>query len=312
MNLWVYLFSSASIIVTFSVFSYYSEVLNSNLYDGKKFNFSSFLLVFNYAYLFLATIIAKLITNKKNFSNLFNKELIIASIFSVVSLESTINLGYTLNYLFAVLFRSSKFLSLVISSLIFHKHRKDDHSSQNLGFAICTTVGLILFASGGKDSGKSELVGFFYGFLSLFADCVVSHNQSKVDRKTFDFLTLMQVMNFWNLITSIILCFGIKGEFWPAVQFIQTHNSVLLNQFLSTSCFVVGSFFIFFHLNNFGPVNLAYVTSVRKVITIFVSCILFSHSLNAMKTSGMVIIIICVIADVFGNIKKARAKPKIQ
>lgn len=313
MDLKVYLLSSTAIMVSFNVLSVFSEKLNDTSYNGQKFVYSSFMLVINYLFVFLSSIIAKRVTGKQNFKNMFKKELLIASFFSVVSLECAINIGYTLSYLFAILFRSSKFLSLVIASFIFGNKKNSEHTGKNLIFALCTTVGLVIFASGGHFSGKSELVGFLYGIMSLIADCLVSHNQEKLKHESsaeFDFITVMQVMNFWNLLVSIVLCFFIKQEFWPAVHFVAQHPPSLVAQLVVSIAFTLGNFFIFFHLTTFGSVNLAYVTSVRKVITIFVSCVFFAQSLNTQKIIGIGIIILCVAADIHENYKKSKNSKK--
>jgi hypothetical protein len=82
------------------------------------------------------------------------------------------------DYLFNVLLRSSKFLSVLIGAMVFGTHghqvkRKD------IFWAIVLTIGVIIFSFGSENSGKKKgsEIGYFFGILSLLCDTFVSHFQ---------------------------------------------------------------------------------------------------------------------------------------
>ena len=306
----VYLLSCAAIISTFTLNSIAFESLNKTSFEGQRLDQSSFILVISYAFVLLVSTLCKLALKQRNFAHLFTWELMIASVACVVSLESTINLGFTLDYTFAVIFRSSKFLSVLLSSIIFGSGGRHKEKP-NLWLGTLTTLGLILFATDGEFTRTSQLVGFFYGFLSLFADCVVSHFQSKLDRDRFDFVSIMQVMNFWNLLASFGLCL-LKGEMTSAVQFIWNYPPAGTALLTAAMSFGLGSLFIFFHLNRYGPVNLSYVTTLRKIGSIFLSLLLFPNSISLKKAIGVALIVGCIAIDVLETVRRIRSKSKCQ
>lgn len=308
-DFYAYLVCSAGIILSFNINSYYSEQMIDNTFDGKRFNFSSFTLLINYSFVFLAATIGKLLTGGRQFKHLFNKNLLMASLFSVVSLEATINIGYSLSFMFQVLFRSSKFLSIVVASLLFGDKHAHGLSAKNLIFAVMTTVGLLVFALGGKSGGESQVIGFVYAVISLISDCIVAQSQNTLKNdESFDFLTIMQTMNFWETILSAFLCLGFKGEFHPALHFIGRHPKIVSVLAMMTVSITVGNFFIFYHLKKFGPVSLAYTTSVRKVITIMITCVIVGKLLSGQQMVGIALILTCVLFDIYGVYVSSKEK----
>ena len=74
-----------------------------------------------------------------------------------------------------VLIRSSKFISVLIGTIIFSK---DHHFSRvDLFWGIILTIGIVTFHMGNRKhkSGVTEISGFLCGILSLIADSCVSH-----------------------------------------------------------------------------------------------------------------------------------------
>ena len=138
------------------------------------------------------------------------------------------------DYLFNVLLRSSKFLSVLIGAVVFGTHghgikRKD------IFWAVVLTLGVIVFSFGQQGSGskKGSEIGYFFGILSLLCDTFVSHFQEsfkavqkKNDKNKLHFLDFTLATNIFMFLTGLCLSI-ISGELPKMSQFITQHPKVV-------------------------------------------------------------------------------------
>ena len=80
-----------------------------------------------------------------------------------------------LNFLMKVLLRSSKFVSVLLGTILFssnHSFNKTD-----LFWAVALTIGIVIFHMGNRKhkNAVTEFSGFLCGAISLVSDTFVSH-----------------------------------------------------------------------------------------------------------------------------------------
>lgn len=92
-------------------------------YDGKHFKFSTGFLLFQTGIMIAFISIVKLLRRQKiPLRDYLNRELFFSGFFQALSVYSTIMMSVKVDYLFNVLLRSSKFLSVLIGALVFRTH----------------------------------------------------------------------------------------------------------------------------------------------------------------------------------------------
>jgi UDP-galactose transporter B1 len=212
-----------------------------------------------------------------------------------------------LNYTVQVLIRSSKFLSIVLSIVIFKTDGHEHINYKTLLLASAMTVGIFIFHLG--DSHKSvgtEFRGIIFGVLSLVFDCFVNHHQKKLKKHSdISFLALLQATNFWCFIFSLIYGF-LKGEAQLAFSFVATHPRVLIDLVSNFTFQTAGIYFVYYHINQFGPESLAKVTTVRKCFSVLVSFVAFGHALNSFKVAGLSILFVVIFYELFDELRKKK------
>ena len=219
----------------------------------------------------------------------------------------------TLSYTAQVLFRSSKFLSIVLSVVIFRSDGYEKMNRKTIILAILLTFGVVLFNFGeGVNSNKSRLMGFLYGFLSLLSDCLVNHYQSTYKRKyTPDFQTMLQETSFWCILFSLILSV-ILGDLTPSLKIMVRNHQILLDLILNFTIQTAGLFSIYFHISRFGTISTAKLSTIRKCLNVLFSFIWFGHSLNLMKGGGLLIVFTVILIELSDELRQKSGKKKLK
>lgn len=233
--------------------------------------------------------------------------------FITLSLESTIQIALQLNYLVQVLIRSSKFLSIVLSVVLFKTDGHEVITSKTLLLASLMTAGIFIFHLG--DAHKSvttEITGIVFGVLSLTFDCAVNHYQNKVKKaQQLSYLSLLQATNFWCFIFSILLGF-IKGELQEASAFIVTHPQAIFDLVFNFIIQTLGIYIVYFHIFKFGPASLAKVTTVRKCFSVLISFVAFGHPLNEFRIAGLGLLFVVIIYEMLEELRKKPTVTKVK
>lgn len=94
-----------------------------------------------------------------------------------MAIFSTLQMSFKIDYLFNVLFRSAKFLSVLFGAILFKSHGHHNINKSDLLWGLVLTGGVFIFNLGSetKKDILSSFEGFLFGFLSLVADSCVSH-----------------------------------------------------------------------------------------------------------------------------------------
>jgi len=162
--------------------------------------------------------------------------------------------------------------------------------------AFLVTVGVAIFSlfSGEVDyNGNTEMKGFFYMILYVTFDCFTSQWQDKI------YLTYgksnvdpYQMMLGVNLSAICITTFGliISGDFLIVYEFFLTNPSVLWYNVITAITSASGQLCIYSTIKEFGPVVFTIIMTVRQMISICISSMVFGHNITREALGGAVLV----------------------
>lgn len=228
-----------------------------------------------------------------------------------LSAETATLMSFKLSYLINVLVRSSKFISVLIGTILFKSDGHENFNNRSIVLAVIMTIGIFIFHMGGskKHSVVTDIVGLILGVVSLASDYLVSKYQNGVRKMKLSYFDLMLGNNFWCLIITIGMGL-VKSEFAASGAFIMEHPIALWDILESSVVKVVGIYFIFYHIYMFGPISLAYITTVRKVFTVILSFLIFRHTLGPLRVIGITIVFTIIAIDLYDNIMKKKKEER--
>lgn len=150
--------------------------------------------------------------------------------------------------------------------------------------------GVVLFTVGGaknKQQAENTTYGIIILAISLVLDGATGALEDRVVEElgwkhgegTFD---LMMFINLWSIPTTVIVMVCV-GDF----SIFEMTTTQLTNLSMLGVAGSFGQVFIFYTLSNFGALVVAMLTTVRKVITITLSVILFGHVFTMPQVAGV-------------------------
>ncbi|XXQ31859.1 Sugar phosphate transporter domain-containing protein [Plasmodiophora brassicae] len=197
----------------------------------------------------------------------------------IVAVSMTFARGLTnmslqyLNYPSQVIFKSLKLIVVLIGSIVIYKKR---YPSQELVSCGMLVVSAILFTLGDADvSPRFSWTGIGVVLLSLFFDALHSNSQEHV-LQAHNASTL-ELMIFGNLFAAAMsfLVTAVSGELLEAYRFCGQQPVIYL-YFTVRMLFVYGGVLCFVAIiKRFGVVAATTITTVRKVLSIILSFLVF-------------------------------------
>lgn len=200
-----------------------------------------------------------------------------------------------------MLLGTSKFFNVLVFNY-FVKSEENQISTDQLLLGLLFTIGLFIFSfeSPSHNSQSISLVGLAYTIMSFGMDGLVSYFQGKTKSKsmsTISSLSYMQIINFWCLVVFTAHFLLVKSSFEGLCLLYDNPKSFML--ILQVSLIdTIGEFFTFNLVNLYGPITLALVCTIRKIISILLSIYVYDHPVTPQKVFGMAIIFFVLIADV--------------
>ena len=221
------------------------------------------------------------------------------AIFSAfLRLFSTISSLYSLNFIsypHLLIARSMKILPVFLSDVLLLK--KTQKYWKKCLSVFVTTIGVFLFSSNDIMDGEGKdntIVGIGFVTFSLFIDGALAMTQTKMlYSEKPDYLEVMNYMSLWQLVLSCIF-FSFSFE-KKGVIFLMENHIIIYMIILYSSIDSIGQFLIYRILVNYGTYMIAFVTTIRKFVTIVLSIILFHHILSTVKWFGLVMVFVGAI-----------------
>ena len=78
------------------------------------------------------------------------------------------------------------------------------------------------------------------------------------------------------------------------MNFILEDSLAMYHTIILSITSAVGQLFIFYTIKEFGPVIFTIFMTTRQIFSLFLSCILFAHSLNLLSWVGALIVFVVV------------------
>ncbi|KAL9190233.1 hypothetical protein ACHAXT_007444 [Thalassiosira profunda] len=129
----------------------------------------------------------------------------------------------------------------------------------------------------------------------LFFDSFTSQWQSKMFKRHRDLsmIELMFATSAFSTALSLITLVH-DGMLWPAFDFISRHSEIQLHFFLFSICSTMGQLFIFYTIKNFGAVVFAIIMTLRVLISIALSVLLYEHKVTSTGFFGLAVVVAAV------------------
>eukprot|EP01038_Epipyxis_sp_PR26KG_P005629 gene5629-7773_t len=166
--------------------------------------------------------------------------------------------------------------------------------------ATLITLGVAMFNLSEKTpkGALKEQADSSYGIallaLYLICDSFTSQWQSKVYKQHgVDQYQMMLGVNIWSMIMTGFTLFQ-SGEFISSLAFIMADSNAFLHMIILSITSATGQLFIFYTIKEFGPVIFTIMMTTRQILSLFLSCLLFAHSLGLIGwvCSGVVFLIV--------------------
>ncbi|KAL4073134.1 UAA transporter [Scleroderma yunnanense] len=230
-----------------------------------------------------------------------------------------------------VLGKSCKLVPVMLMNFLLYRRRFAPH--KYLVVAMVTAgISIFMFFGNEKPSKGSngsqtqlpyeQLIGIAYLFVNLILDGAVNSTQDEIfSRYKVSGQQMMFWINAFCTATSLALgtlplpyipvlhpSSGAQSEFASAIAFVREHPSIVvpLVQFSLTGA--LGQLFIFETLQHFGSLTLVTITLTRKMFTMILSVVVYSHRLTLGQWLGAGIVFVGISVEAWVKRKDVHAK----
>jgi adenosine 3'-phospho 5'-phosphosulfate transporter B2 len=167
------------------------------------------------------------------------------------------------------------------------------------------TLGVTMFTLSEKSPTvlQTERYDTTYGVCLLGAylicDSITSQWQSKVYKQYgVDQFQMMLGVNIWSMIMTGFTLYQ-SGEFLTSLAFIMADSNAFLHMLVLSVTSATGQLFIFYTIKEFGPVVFTIIMTTRQIFSLFLSCLLFKHSLGWMSLVSAVLVFMIVANRIY-------------
>ena len=172
--------------------------------------------------------------------------------------------------------------------------------------AVLLSVGVSLFLLAADPSGKrTSAATTFSGAILLLGymafDSFTSNWQSELFSEYK--MSAIQMMFGANLFSCLFtVCSMIEGgNFFSAVAFMMSHPEFAVHAEILSLASVTGQLFIFYTLQSFGPVVFTIIMTIRMMLSIMLSCIIYNHPLSAQAVLGVIVVFVALFWRVYAR-----------
>lgn len=232
----------------------------------------------------------------------------------IVSLAMTASRGLTnvslqyLNYPTQVIFKSMKLITVMIGSLFI---LKSSFSLLEYVSAVTLVVSACLFSLGDADvTPHYSSLGLFVVLLSLVFDAIHANTQETLLKEHK--ATTTEAMLFTNLFSAgfALVIVVLSGELFPAIQYCSLYPSSYF-LFVLRAAVIYGGVLCFVTLiKSNGVVTATSVTTVRKILSILMSFVLFPKPFTEKYIWGVVTFAVSVLLSYYDVRQKHLNKGK--
>ena len=181
--------------------------------------------------------------------------------------------------------------------------------------AVLISIGMIAFLSGNEDDKSVERSTTFAGFLILIGYMCFDSFTSNWQQELFTEYKMspIQMMAGVNLFSCLLTSVSLfqQGIFYTSLAFMSQYSRFLLDCIVLSICSAVGQNFIYFTINKFGAVAFVIIMTVRQVVAVILSCIMFQHSMAPVAIVGIFIIFAALFLNIYCKYKMKMKKKSL-
>merc|ERR1719238_565787 len=115
-------------------------------------------------------------------------------------------------------------------------------------------------------------------------------------------------MLYANLFSSGFTALGLvlNLEILSVLSFIAANQAIMWHISVMAICSAVGQLFIFYTIKRYGPLVFATIQTVRQLLSIVLSILLFSHPVNSQMMSGVALVFAALGGQIYYKYKNRK------
>jgi len=296
-----FLFCFCGLQVSYLTWGYMQELIMTSKFEATKsspdgrFPSAAFCVFSNR---FLAIIVA-MISVKIRHGAVFANNIAPLQAFTPCALSNTMSswsqyasLRYV-SFPVQTVFKSSKIIPVMIMGKVL---KGTSYPTTQYVEAALITLGVAIFSLSSKSSeseSSTEGIGLIFMLMYITFDCFTSQWQDRVyvtyGRPNVDPYQMMLGVNS-SAIVITTLGLLISGDFPKVYEFFLVNPNVLSYNIITAITSASGQLCIYYTIKEFGPIAFTIIMTVRQMISICISAIIFGHTISFVSLIGAVIV----------------------
>nr|CAD7198915.1 unnamed protein product [Timema douglasi] len=116
-------------------------------------------------------------------------------------------------------------------------------------------------------------------------------------------MSSVQMMCGVNLFSCLFTTVSLlqQGGFYHSLNFMIQFPKFMLDCVILSLCSACGQLFIFYTIATFGPVVFVIIMTIRQLLAILLSCLIYHHYISAMGIAGVIIVFVAVFLRIYCN-----------
>ena len=212
-----------------------------------------------------------------------------------------------------VLSKATKIIPVMLMGKIVSRKT---YPTYEYGVAVAISFGMVLFLMNSQDDYPpgSTTVTTASGYILLIGymtfDSFTSNWQSELFAayKMSPFQMMCGVTFFSCILLSVSLLQ--TGTLFSSLAFMLSYPRFLWDCTLLSVCSAGGQFFIFFTIAEFGPVVFVIISTVRQILSILLSVIIYGHNIAALGVLGILIVFGSIFVKTYAGYRRQRMATK--
>lgn len=200
-----------------------------------------------------------------------------------------------------VLAKSSKLIPVMLMGKVISKKKYKWWE-----YAVAVTIGggvaLFMIAQKGdskKGAETTSVSGLFLLLGYLIFDSFTSQWQGHLFStfKMSSYQMMLGINTFSGTFTVVSLLQS--GELWQSLDFVLSNADCMVDILCFSVAGAVGQMFIFYTIKTFGPVVFTMVMTVRQLVAIVLSCIIYGHSISPQGLVGAAVVFCAIGYNIY-------------
>ncbi|CCD64140.1 Adenosine 3'-phospho 5'-phosphosulfate transporter 1 [Caenorhabditis elegans] len=171
------------------------------------------------------------------------------------------------------------------------------------GCTIAFGASLFLLSSSSKGAGSTITYTSFSGMILmagylLFDAFTLNWQKALFDTKPK--VSKYQMMFGVNFFSAILCAVSLieQGTLWSSIKFGAEHVDFSRDVFLLSLSGAIGQIFIYSTIERFGPIVFAVIMTIRQMLSIVLSTIMYGHELTFLAAIGFMIVFAAIFVDI--------------